>query len=376
MDFSLTETQQDVQKLAQKILADHSANDYLAKVDVEYDHFDPTLWQALATAGLLGLAIDEAFGGMAYGFETLCLLVEEVGRSAAAVPAIPVLVNAALVLQQFGSEEQQARLLPGVADGSHLLSAAMVEPDNENAARPASRASQAPDSSWLVSGVKHCVPLANRARRVLLSARSEQGLVVFLLDPGAEAVLLSRQQVTAGEPQYRLQFDQVAIAARDVVAVGERAETLVSLQLQQSRAAICAMTVGLTDRMMRMTAQYTSQREQFGRPIATFQAVAHRAADCYIDIECLRLVTQQAVALLQQGGDAREAVQVAKIWCGDVAHRLSQSAQHLHGGIGVDRDYPLFRYCLWARQLELSLGGSAMLKAELGVAIAEQYASA
>jgi alkylation response protein AidB-like acyl-CoA dehydrogenase len=136
------------------------------------------------------------------------------------------------------------------------------------------------------------------------------------------------------------------------------------------------MTVGLTDRMMRMTAQYTSQREQFGRPIATFQAVAHRAADCYIDIECLRLVTQQAVALLQQGGDAREAVQVAKIWCGDVAHRLSQAAQHLHGGIGVDRDYPLFRYCLWARQLELSLGGSAMLKAELGVAIAEQYASA
>ena len=373
MDFSLTEPQQEVQKLAQKILADHSANDYLAQVDTEHDHFDQSLWRVLATAGLLGLAIDDAYGGIGYGFETLCLLVEEVGRSAAAVPAIPVLVNAALVVQQFGSIEQRARLLPGVADGSQLLVAAMVEPDNENAAQPTSHASRGVNGNWTLSGVKHCVPLADRAQKILLSARSTEGLLVLLLDPGAEGVVLSRQQVTAGEPQYRVQLKQVAIAAQDVVAAGERAEALVSLQLQQSRAAICAMTVGLTDRMMRMTAEYTSRREQFGRPIATFQAVAHRAADCYIDVECLRLVTQQAVALLQQGSDAREAVQVAKIWCGDVAHRLSQAAQHLHGGIGVDRDYPLFRYCLWARQLELSLGGSTVLSAELGAAIAQQY---
>ena len=96
-------------------------------------------------------------------------------------------------------------------------------------------------------------------------------------------------------------------------------------------------------------------------------------ADCYIDVECLRLVTQQAASLLDQGRPAREATTIAKIWCGDVAHRVSQASQHCHGGTGVDRDYPLFRYCLHARQIELSMGTTAQLNGELGQKISAQY---
>jgi alkylation response protein AidB-like acyl-CoA dehydrogenase len=125
--------------------------------------------------------------------------------------------------------------------------------------------------------------------------------------------------------------------------------------------------------MLSMTAAYTSQREQFGRPIATFQAVSHRAADAYIDVQNLRLATQQAASLLSAQLDATEAVTIAKIWACDVAHRVSQSAQHLHGGIGVDRDYPLFRFCLWAKQLELTLGGGNSYLTALGDAIAEDF---
>jgi len=125
-----------------------------------------------------------------------------------------------------------------------------------------------------------------------------------------------------------------------------------------------------------MTASYTSEREQFGRKIATFQAVGQRAADCFIDVECLRVVTQQAISLLDQGRDAEDSVAVVKIWCGDVLHRASQAAQHMHGGIGVDRDYPLHRYCLLARQLELTLGSSARLTAELGRNIAAERLAA
>jgi alkylation response protein AidB-like acyl-CoA dehydrogenase len=122
-----------------------------------------------------------------------------------------------------------------------------------------------------------------------------------------------------------------------------------------------------------MTADYTAEREQFGVKIATFQAVGQRAANCYIDTECLRLVSQQAVSLLNQGRDADDEVMIAKIWVGDVSHRVSHAAQHLHGGIGVDRDYPLFRYCLWAKQLEMTLGSSARLTSELGATIAREY---
>ena len=125
-----------------------------------------------------------------------------------------------------------------------------------------------------------------------------------------------------------------------------------------------------------MTGSYTTEREQFGRAIATFQAVSHRMADCYIDVECLRLVTQQAASLVDQGRPADEAVTIAKIWCGDAAHRVSQAAQHCHGGTGVDRDYPLYRYCLAARQIELTLGNSAQLTGQLGEEIAAQYLAA
>ena len=93
-------------------------------------------------------------------------------------------------------------------------------------------------------------------------------------------------------------------------------------------------------------------------------------------MECLRLVTQQAASLIDQGRPAEEAVTIAKIWCGDAAHRVSQASQHCHGGTGVDRDYPLFRYCLHARQIELSMGNSAQLTGQLGSAIAAQYLAA
>jgi alkylation response protein AidB-like acyl-CoA dehydrogenase len=169
---------------------------------------------------------------------------------------------------------------------------------------------------------------------------------------------------------------QVQVPAGEVVATGSAALEAMRWATLASRTALCATMVGLTDRMMRMTGSYTTEREQFGRAIATFQAVSHRMADCYIDVECLRLVTQQAASLVDQGRPADEAVTIAKIWCGDAAHRVSQAAQHCHGGTGVDRDYPLYRYCLAARQIELTLGNSAQLTGQLGEEIAAQYLAA
>ena len=121
---------------------------------------------------------------------------------------------------------------------------------------------------------------------------------------------------------------------------------------------------------MRMTASYTAERQQFGVPIATFQAVGHRAANCFIDVECLRLNCYQAISRLDDGVESSVEVQIAKVWAGDVGHRVSYAAQHLHGGTGIDRDYPLWRYCTWLRHNEMMLGGSARNLAALGEKIA------
>lgn len=375
MDFQLSEEQQEVQNLARKILEDQVNNEYLRDFDNNEQRFDKKLWTDLAQAGLLGVAVEEQYGGMGFNYETLCLLVEEVGRTVAPLPVVPVLVSAALTIQRYGSAAQKEALLPGLVHGEHLLGAAFMEVNNEDPLTPQTTASRAGDG-WQLSGEKFCVPFAASAKVILLAAATAEGPALFLLDPHAEGVTLHAQQTTAGENQFAMQLDNVAVSADDMLAEGQQAVDAIKFASEHSMAAYCAQAVGVTDKMMRMTAAYTSEREQFGVKIATFQAVGQRAADCYIDVECLRLVTQQAVAQLNAGNDASESVMVAKIWAGDATHRVSHAAQHLHGGMGVDRDYALWRYCLWSKQLELTLGSSAEMTERLGDAIAVDFKTA
>lgn len=372
MDFTVSEELTSVQQLAQQILADFTAVDQLKAIETQEERFDPTLWQALAEAGLLGLDIDEAQGGIDLGFYALTALCEEVGRTVAPVPVVPVLVSAGGTLRRFASDKQKEQWLTGIANGSLLVTAALEEYGNDDPSAPAT-AAQLIDGGCSISGTKICVSNAGSAKRILLSAQAGDELVVALVDPKAAGVSLVPQLVASGEIRHELVMEGVQVPEEDIIARGGKALEAMHWVLQATRTALCAMTVGISDKMMRTTGSYTTEREQFGRPIATFQAVSHRVADCYIDVECLRLVTQQAASLIDQGREAVEAVLIAKIWCGDTAHRVSQASQHCHGGTGVDRDYPLFRYCMQARQIELSLGNSAQLTGELGERIAQEY---
>ncbi|RLQ23328.1 acyl-CoA dehydrogenase [Seongchinamella sediminis] len=372
MDFTVSEELTSVKDLARQIFTDFTADDKLRAIEQQEQRFDPGLWQAMAEAGLLGLDIEQAHGGTDLGFFALSALCEEAGRTVAPAPVVPVLVSAAATLRRYGRARQKEAWLTGIATGELQLSAALEEYANDDPARPAASAAQT-DSGYAISGTKICVSRATTARRILLSARCGEELVVALVDPEAAGITLTPQTVTSGETLHQLAMNAVQVPDEDIVAVGNKALRAMHWAQQATRTALCAMTVGLTDKMMRMTGSYTTEREQFGRPIATFQAVSHRVADCYIDVECLRLVTEQAASLLDQGRPAGEATLIAKIWCGDTAHRVSQASQHCHGGTGVDRDYPLHRYCLQARQIEMSLGNSARLSAQLGSRIAAEY---
>lgn len=368
MDFSYTEEQQQVINLSSQIFADMVTNERLKALESEGIYFDDKLWQELANAGLLGLAIDEAYGGMGLGFETLCLLIEEAGKTVAPVPLVANLVTAAMSVQQFASEELKSALLPKVASGEVILSSALHD-------------IQAIDPSLKdlnlkgleLNGSVAMVTFAEHAQKLLVKSNSYQGPVVLLVDLDSEQIVLEQQFSTTGEPVYTLHFDQLTIGSEAIVAEGSDAQCLLEWSADITLAANCAMALGVSSKMLTMTAAYTAEREQFSVPIATFQAVAHRAADCFIDVENLRLVTQQAVSRLHHRQPAHQEVMIAKIWCGDVCHRVSQSSQHLHGGIGVDKDYPLFRYCLWAKQLEMSLGSSSVYLERLGNSIAESF---
>ena len=365
MDLSHTPDQESLRALARQVLSDHATPQRIAEVEASEDRIDRELWAALAAAGLLGVSVPEEHGGSGLGIVELCILLEEVGRAVAPVPVYATLVLGALPLAEFGSPKQRERLLRGVAGGDLMLSGALTEPRNPDPLTPTTRAT-ADGDAWRLDGVKLAVPAAAVSAALVVPAALEgDGARLFMVDPRAAGVTLERQEMTNREVDFLVTLDG---GRGDLLDGG--ADALPWL-VRRATVGLCAMQVGVTERALRMTAEYTSSREQFGRPLSAFQAVSQRAADAYVDVEAIRLTTLAAAWRLAQAMDADESIAVAKFWAGEAGQRVVHAAQHLHGGVGVDVSYPLHRSFLWAKQLELSLGGGTEQLLRLGTMIAD-----
>ena len=298
-------------------------------------------------------------------------MLEEIGRTVAPVPFLPTVVLGALPIAEFGNDEQRKRLLPGVAEGDTILTAALAEELNPDPASPTTVAT--PQASrWGLTGAKTLVPAAHLATSMLVPAKIADGNVgVFLVDPKGQGVTLERLLTTSGEPQFNVTLDN---AEGEPLGDPSAGAAIVEWMIERATAALCAIQLGVCEAALKMTAEYTSSREQFERPLAAFQAVAQRAADAYIDTEGVRLTAWQAVWRLAEGLPAANELAVAKFWAAEGGQRVVHAAQHLHGGIGVDVDYPLHRYFLWAKQCELTLGSATPQLVKLGKSLADQPA--
>lgn len=369
MDFALTSDQEDIRSLAEKIFSDFCKVERLPDFEKAGDRFDRELWSALAEAGLLGVAIATEDGGMGFGIAELCVLLEQAGRFAAPIPLLPALAMGAATISAFGSPEQKG-LLARVASGQIVLTAALAESDTRDPAAPTTKATPAGDG-FTLEGVKICVPAARRAERVLVPASTASGdVVVALVAPDADGVALEEQETTTGDVFYRMSLAGVRVSAADLLGGAARGRDALAHLLRHTTAALCATELGAAEKSLRLTAKYTTDRKQFSKPIATFQAVAQRAADAYIDVEAIRLTTWQAVWRLSAGLPADRELAIAKFWASEGGHRACYAAQHLHGGIGVDKDYPLHRYYLLSKQIELTLGGAHESLAKVGALLA------
>ena len=372
MDFNPTDDQRALVELAARILSERATPARLAALEADGRWLDDDLWHHLAGSGIVGASLQEDVGGGGAGLTELALMLEQVGAHVAPVPLFETVLCAALPLDVFGTPEQRRRDLPDVVAGRALLTAALVETGRDDPRRPSTTAS--PDGAgWRLSGTKSCVPLAAQARRLLVPAGAPGGdVVVAMIEPSAPGVTLRAQTATNGQPQGELELADVAVAAADVLAGPDRGDELMRWLLDRALAGLAAMALGVSGRALALSASYTSGREQFGRPIASFQAVGHRLADAYIDVEAMRLTALQAVWLLDSGLPATTEVQVAKWWAAEGGHRVAHAAQHVHGGVGVDLDYPLARYFRWSKQIEMTLGAATAQLLRIGARLAAE----
>ncbi|MDJ0851566.1 MAG: acyl-CoA dehydrogenase family protein [Myxococcota bacterium] len=366
MDLTLSEEQTAVRDLARKILEDLATNDRLKDLEARHELIDRELWQELATANLLGVAVDEKHGGMGLGFFTLCVLLEEVGRAVAPVPVLASLALGALPLQRFGSESQQERWLPPVVRGEAIVTAALVEEGSDDPTRPTLQARR-DGEGYVLSGTKILVPASQLADAILVPARTAEGKVeVFLVEASAPGLTVQAQQTTDRQPHARLTLEGVRVGPEAVLGEAGRGGEVVGWLAERATTAVCAQQLGVSDRALRMTADYARERVQFDRPIGSFQAVHQRAADAFMHVEAMRLTTWDAAWRLDEELPASEPVEIAKYWTAEGGHFVGFATQHLHGGIGIDVDYPMHRYYLWAKQSELALGSAPIQLERLG----------
>ena len=371
MDFTYSDEQQAIAELSYRILSEQLPPEVLRDLERSGEWFADDVWLALAKADLLGIALPEADGGGGYGLIEACVIAQQIGRTVAPVPYLATIVAAAMPLAQFGSEEQRKRFLPSVIDGSATLSLALYEPDDVDVpVLPATRATPE-GSGWRLDGEKSLVVGANRAAVMLVPARTgETTSAVFLVDPKAVGVSLQRETAVTGEPQWGVQLDGVLVDADDRLGEADQGKEIVDWTSARWAAAICATQTGVCEEALAITAKYVSEREQFGSKLGTFQAVGQRVADAYIDTEAIRLTAIQAIWRLSEGLEADDELMTAKFWAADGGQRVVHAAQHLHGGIGVDLDYPIHRYFRWAKVLELTLGGATASLQRLGKSLA------
>ena len=371
MDFTYNDEQKAVVEAVDGIFSGLVTPDRVKAVEASEDRVDRELWAALAQADLVGLSLPEAYGGGGYGMVELAILLEAQGRVVAPVPLWATVALGAMPIAEFGSEALKSDVLPKVVAGEQILTAALAAVADDIArggpGRPAVAGKSGPDGRVL-SGTAFAVPYGHVADRVLVPVAVDDGVVVAVVDPLADGVIIERADTTNREIHPHLHLDGVVVAAADVLAGGDptAGHDVLFWILNRAWTGLCAIQVGVTEAAVAQTAEYLNTREQFGRPLATFQGTMLRAADAAIDTESIRVTMQQAAWRLDNGLDADLAVSVAAWFSADAGSRAVHATQHLHGGMGADIEYPIHRYFLWGKQIELLLGPPSALVARLG----------
>lgn len=369
MDFTLTEAQHDLAALTRGIVTDLVTNARLRELDAAEDRIDRRLWTALASSDVLSAALPESVDGQGFGLLEQCSILIELGRGVAAVPYLSSIVMAAGAIASFGTEEQRSEWATPAATGAKILTAALAE-ELETAPRTPVTRAESTANGWTLSGTKVVVDAAPIADLFLVPATTADGVAVFLVRPDDAGVTVTRQQTVDYASTGQLELREVPLPADRLLGTVEQGSEIVDWIVERGTLGSCAYQFGVLDRALELTAEYARERVQFGRPIGSFQAVAQRLADAYIDVKGVRLTLWQAAWRLSEGLPGDGHIQTAKFWASDAGHRVAHTVVHVHGGVGLDKDHPVHRYFLAAKHHEFLLGSATDQLRALGLHLA------
>ncbi|MCA6266429.1 MAG: acyl-CoA dehydrogenase family protein [Phenylobacterium sp.] len=327
--------------------------------------YDVNAWNEMAEMGWAGVIIPEEYGGSAFGYLSMGLILEELGRTLTASPLIASGVGAASALVLGGSDAQKSEWLPKIADGS-VVGALAVDEGPHHAPEKVALAATKSGAGYSLSGTKTFVIEGLAANLLVVSARTsgkpgdKDGITLFLVPADAKGVSRKRLALADSRGAANITFDKVEVGADAVLGAADKGWDVLEKTLDRVRAALAAEMLGSANQAFETTLDYLKVRVQFGQVIGSFQALQHRAAKMFTDLELARSAVEAALqAIDADSPDVPELVSLSKAKMGDVFHLVSNEMVQMHGGIGMTDAHDAGFYLKRARAAEAAFGSQS-----------------
>ena len=359
MDLGLSEEQELLKNAARDFLEKECPETLVREMEEDEKGYSPALWKKMAEQGWQGLLIPDQYGGAGFGFLDLIILIEEFGRALVPGPFISTQVGGVLPLLEGGTEQQKKYALPRIASGDAIWTLAFTEPSARFDAEGVSLEVRDDGGDVVLNGTKLFIRDANVADYFTVVGRrpgtkGEQGIEMVIVDAKTAGISQTQLKTIAADKQAEVKFENVRVPKASIIAGGWAA-----FQKVQRKATVieCAYLVGLAQMDFEISVQYAKDRIQFGRPIGSFQAIQHKAADMVTDVDGARFIMYRAAwSVDEDEADADLNVHMAKAWCSEATRRVVAHGQQIHGGIGFTKDYKIQLYFRRQKAAELAWG--------------------
>ena len=372
MELTFTEEQEMLRAALRELLEQHSSPDAVRALEDTPDGFSADLWRELAAMDLVGLTVPEAHGGSGMGALETVVLYEELGRALATTPHLTTAVLGAGLLLAGGTGEQQTAWLPKIARGEIVLTLARYEPQRGDGPESIQVRAVRSGEGYRLTGTKIRVPLAGKADAIAVAARTGDGptdVDIFFVAPSMDGVTMEQTAVLGSDAEYEVRFDEVALTSAHLL--GEQEGTgwsALTAAMEDVHIAVAAWAVGGAQRALEMTVDYAKEREQFGKPIGSFQGLAHPVADVATELTGAQVLVHQAAWRRSQAMALGPLASMAKYYACDVFKRTTKVGQQVFGGVGFTRAIDIQLYFRRAKQLEITWGGPALLEEAIATA--------
>ncbi len=361
MDLGLTEEQELLRNFARDFLTANCTEKLVREMEEDERGYTDDLWNGMAQQGWMGLITSEELGGTGMSFLDLCVLLEEFGRALVPGPFLNSVITAAFV-EAIGTDDQKREICTKAASGEMILTFALTEPSARFDSSGV-EATAAPDGDgYVLNGTKLFIPDAHVSDLILVAARApgsqgDEGVSLFLVPRDAAGLEANVLKTIAADKQCEVKLDNVRVGADAVLGEAGAAWPMIEEAKKYYTVAYCAYLVGLAQRDFEISVDYAKERIQFGRPIGSFQAIQHKAADMVTDVDGSRFIMYRAAwAVTEQEADAALQVSMAKAWCSDATRRVVAHGQQIHGGIGFTKEYVIQLFFRRQKMAELMWG--------------------